>query len=140
MISDAPVVEGASSRLGTPFQQWLGLKWLNGDEPAEVVVEMAIRDDLRGPAGILEGGVVGTLIDVAGASAAARVAKQMVATQSMSVSLLAPGQVGPIRAIGTVVRAGRSDAVSEVRVVDVGNEERLVAIGLVTLRLVGDKR
>ena len=100
-----------------------------------VAVEMDMRDDLRGPAGSLEGGVVSTLADVAGASALASQARKLVATQHIAISFLAPGRTGPIRATGTPVRVGKSDAVADVRIVDVGNDERLIAVALVTVRV-----
>ena len=127
--------------VGTPFQQSLGLSWsiVEGD-PSAVVVEIQMRDDLRGPAGSLEGGVVSTLADVAGASAAARaVGTPLVATEHISISLLAPGREGPIRATGVPLRVGRHDAVSEVRIVDRGNDNRLMAVALVTVRVLADR-
>ena len=127
--------------VGTPFQQSLGFRWsgVEGD-PTSVVVEMQMRDDLRGPAGSLEGGVVSTLADVAGASAAARsVGTALVATEQISISLLAPGREGPIRATGVTLRVGRHDAVAEVRIVDRGNDNRLMAVALVTVRVLADR-
>ena len=104
-----------------------------------MAVVMEMRDDLRGPAGSLEGGVVSTLADVAGASAAAMAVRSLVATQSIAISFLAPGRIGPVRATGVVLRIGREDAVADVRVVDVGNEERLMAAALVTVRVLRDR-
>jgi len=121
---------------GTAFHQLLGLRWSFPDDG--VVVTLDLRDDMRGPAGALEGGIVSTLIDVAGASAAAAATRQLVLTQQMSISFLAPGRVGPIAAAGRTLRIGRDGVVSEVRVTDEGNEERLIATGVVTLKLVGD--
>ena len=121
---------------GTPFQQSLGLRWLAGDEPGDVAVELDVRDDLRGPAGSLEGGVVSTLVDVAGASAGAMAVKGLVATQHISVSFLAPGRDGPVRATGRPLRVGRGDVVVEVRVVDRGRDDRLMAVGLVTVKVI----
>src|SRR5438067_1323471 len=103
--------------MGTPFQRSLGLQWERGDE-GTIAVVMHMRDDLRGPAGSLEGGVVSTLVDVAGASAAAMAVTSLVATQHVAISFLAPGRVGPIRATGAVLRTGRDDAVRDARVVD----------------------
>ena len=123
-----------SEALGTPFQQSLGLRW-SLESDGSVAVDLDVRDDLRGPAGTLEGGVVATLVDVAGASAAARAVGALVATEHISVSFLAPGRVGPIRAVGTVLRAGRTDVVAEVRVSDLGNDARLMAVALVTIRV-----
>ena len=122
--------------VGTPFQQSLGLRWSLGAERGQVDVEMDMRDDLCGPAGSLEGGVVSTIVDVAGASAAAAAVGGLVATSSMTISFLAPGRVGPIRATGTPLRVGKIDAVAEVRVIDLGKENRLMAVGLVTVKLI----
>src|SRR3954471_13288692 len=113
----------AAGDIGTPFQRSLGLRWGRGDVDDSVAVVMEMRDDLRGPAGSLEGGVVSTLADVAGASACAMAVGALVATQHMAISFLAPGRVGPIHATGVVLRTGREDAVSEVRIVDRGNED-----------------
>src|SRR5260370_33143021 len=99
---------------------------------------MGMRDDLRGPAGSLEGGVVSTLADVAGASAAALAAGGLVATEHISISFLAPGREGPIRATGVPLRVGRQDAVAEVRIVDTGEADRLMAVALVTVRVLAD--
>jgi uncharacterized protein (TIGR00369 family) len=122
--------------MGTPFQQSLGLRWMTGGSDDQVAVELDMRDDLRGPAGSLEGGVVSTIVDVAGASTAAMAVNGLVATQHISVSLLAPGRDGPIRATGTPLRVGTTDAVVEVRVIDRGRDDRLMAVGLVTVKVI----
>lgn len=124
-----------SRAIGTPFQQSLGLEWhlLEGDPPS-VAVQMQLRENLCGPAGSLEGGVVSTLIDVAGASCAARALGSLVATQDMSISFLAPGRVGPIRATGTPLRVSSDHVVAEVKVIDLGNDDRLIAVALLTAK------
>jgi len=116
----------------------LGLRWKSSDNGG-VTVEMDLRDDLRGPAGSLEGGVVSTLADVAGASTAAMALTAMVATQQISISFLAPGRIGPVRATGKPVRVGRKDAVVQVDIVDVGNEDRLMAVALVTIKALANR-
>jgi uncharacterized protein (TIGR00369 family) len=113
------------------------LRWTFDD--AGPVVEMDIRDDLRGPAGSLEGGVVSTLVDVAAGSTAAMEMRALVATADMTVHFLAPGRVGPVRATGVVLRAGKGNAVVEVRVVDHGHDDRLMAVALVNMRALGDR-
>jgi acyl-coenzyme A thioesterase PaaI-like protein len=57
----------------------------------------------------------------------------------MTVHFLAPGRVGPVRATGIVVRQGKGHAVVEVRVIDVGKDDRLMAIGLVDMRALGPR-
>jgi uncharacterized protein (TIGR00369 family) len=123
---------------GTPFQQSLGLHWnVVDDGSGAIAVEMDLRDDLRGPVGSLEGGVVATLADVAGASAIG-FGVGMVATEHISISFLAPGRQGPVRATGTPLRVGKHDGVAEVKVVDLGRESRLIATALVTVRILGE--
>jgi uncharacterized protein (TIGR00369 family) len=121
--------------LGTPFQRSLGLRWSSLADGVSVSLDP--HDDVRGPAGSVEGGVVSTLVDVAGASAAAAATGRLVATQHMAVSFIAPGRAGPIRADGRTLRVGRTDVVTEVRVVDEGNDGRLIAVALVTLKIIG---
>jgi len=124
---------------GTPFQKSLGLHWRALDDGlGSVAVEMDIRDDLRGPAGSLEGGVVSSLADVAGASAIG-FSVGLVATEHFAISFLAPGREGPVRAIGTPLRIGRSAGVSEVRVIDTGKDHRLMAVALVTVRILENR-
>lgn len=121
--------------VGTPFQQFLGLHWnILADGSGGVAVEMDIRDDLRAPTGMLEGGVISTLVDVAGASAIA-MAAGMVATENLSISFVDPGRVGPVRATAVPLRIGRHEGLCEVKVVDLGRGERLMAIGIVTTRI-----
>ncbi len=127
---------------GTEFHQYLGIEWesewqVDPDSGSDTFVcTLERRDDLCGPAGSLEGGVVATLVDVAGACAGARaLGSPLVATEHLSVSYLAPGRIGPFRAAGTVLRCGRRDAVAEVRICDTGRDDRLMAVALVTVRL-----
>ena len=117
----------------TPFHRLLGLRWTNHDDGA-VTVEMDIHDDIRGPVGSLEGGVVSTLADVAGASAGALAMKSMVATADMTIHFLAPGRVGPVRATGVPLRVGTDLTVVEVKVIDTGKDDRLMASALLTIR------
>src|SRR4051812_43535157 len=124
--------QGVAHEGSTPFQKSLGLLISTDDD--RIVVEMDIRDNLRGPAGSLEGGVLSTLIDVAAGAASVRAMGMLVATQDMTIHFLAPGKVGPMRASGEVLRARNGVAVIEVRVTDVGKDDRLCSTALVTMR------
>ncbi|MHB8438142.1 MAG: PaaI family thioesterase [Acidimicrobiales bacterium] len=126
---------GRTRAVGTPLQRHLGLRWVPGSSPGTLSVTLDMRPDLCGPAGSLEGGVVSTLIDVTGASACAMAfGGQLVATEHITVSFVAPARVGPVSADAVVLRSGRHDAVADVRVVDRGRDDRLVAVGHVTVR------
>jgi uncharacterized protein (TIGR00369 family) len=112
-----------------PFFEYLGLRW-NTVEGNRVSVEMDMRNDLCGPAGILQGGITATLVDVAAASTAALSGSDLVATTEMTLHYLAPGRIGPIRALGELLRSGTRSFAVEVRVFDMGADERLMAVAL----------
>jgi uncharacterized protein (TIGR00369 family) len=126
----------------TPLQTALGIHFVNlfrDPDDTSVTVQAEARDDLKGPAGSMEGGVVATLLDYAGATAAAKALNGLVATQSLTISFLAPVKVGPARAVGVPVRAGKRDAVIEVKMYDVGRDNRLCATALLTAVRIGDR-
>jgi len=128
----------AAGALGCTFFDQLAHRTVDVD--GEWAVEFDITDDLRGPAGSLHGGLVAMIVDVAGASTLARATSRPVATASTSIQYLSAGRIGPLRATGKVLRASDTLGVVEVQVVDVGKDERLVAVAHVTLKLLaGDE-
>ena len=123
----SPVRDGQVER--RPFFDHLGLRWTDV-RPTGVTVELDIRDDLRGPAGTLQGGVIATVVDVAAASTAAQ-GSGLVATSEMTIHFLAPGRIGPVRAVGELLHSRSSGgAAVEIRVYDAGNSDRLMAVAL----------
>lgn len=120
---------GGSGDGRVAFLEHLGLRWTNIQADG-VSVELDIRDDLRGPAGTLQGGVIATLVDVAAATTAAQGSAGLVATSEMTLHFLAPGRIGPVRAVGELLRSRSGGAVVEVRVYDSGSEDRLMAVAL----------
>lgn len=125
----APFRSARSDREARPFFEHLGLRW-NTIDGERVSVEIDIRDDLRGPAGTLQGGVTATLVDVAAASTAALTGSSFVATTEMTIHYLSPGRVGPVRAVGELLRSGTRGFTVETRVYDLGKESRLMAVAL----------
>ncbi len=123
--------------LGCEFFEALQYRRLEVD--GQQVVEIDITDDLRGPAGSLHGGLVAMLIDIAGAGCLTAVSGRPVATASASIDYLSAGRVGPVRAVPELLRSSDTLGVAEVRVFDVGKDNRLMAAALVTCRyLPGD--
>lgn len=112
-----------------PFFEHLGLRWNTLDQD-RISVELELRDDLRGPAGTLQGGIIATLVDVAAASTAALTGTSFVATTEMTIHYLAPGRVGPVRAVGELLRSGPRSFTVEARVYDEGKDNRLMAVAL----------
>jgi len=120
-----------------PFLRHVGIRVLPEDD-GPTVCEIDLRDDLRNRAGMLQGGVTATLLDVVGGVAAARVAgTPAIATADLNIHYLAPIRVGPARAEATVLRKGRSTVIVEARVIDAGANERLCAMSTMTLTVLG---
>ncbi|MGV0643674.1 PaaI family thioesterase [Mycolicibacterium sp. XJ879] len=98
------------------------------DADDTVVVDLHHRPDLVNTRGALQGGLVATLIDVAGGRLAVKYADTNagVGTADMSIHFLSPIVGGPARASATLVRPGRRLIVVAVDVVDVARD-RLAA-------------
>lgn len=128
MTPDAP-------SLGCALFNSLPYRFLPGAEPGEATVELDVTDEILGPNASVHAGVTMVLADVAGAMAIATRHALGGATQSVSVHCLAPARVGPIRASATVLKVSRNSALADVRVVDAGADDRLVAVAHVTAAL-----
>ena len=131
------VAQEGSLSVGAMLQKPVGLHWRFVDQTAgSVALEMDIREDMRGPVGSLEDGVVASLAEVAGESAIG-FKVGLVATEHLGVSFLAPGWVGPIRATATAQLVGKQDGIADVRVVDTGKDDQLIAVATVTVQILG---
>ncbi|KRB78487.1 hypothetical protein ASE01_04285 [Nocardioides sp. Root190] len=121
---------------GSPVARSLGIEVLEV-RVDRVRLGLAFRDDLTTVPGVLHGGVVATLIDVAGASASASGltagdGATGGATSHLSVAYLAPA-TSSLTVAATVRHRTRSGTHAEVEVRDA--EERLVATATVTSRV-----
>lgn len=98
------------------------------DTDDTVIVDLHNRPDLVNMRGALQGGLVATLVDVAGGRLAIRHTGggSGAGTADMSIHFLEPIVSGPARATATLVRAGKRMIVVGVDVVDVGRD-RLAA-------------
>jgi uncharacterized protein (TIGR00369 family) len=131
MPQDQPQFAPANQGLGCPLLDALPHRHYVDD--GLHIVELEVSDAMRGPGGAVHGGLVASLIDCAGASAVASASKRPPATSNLTVSYLAAGRVGPLRAQAKTLRIGRHHGVCDVRVYDVGKDDRLVATATVTV-------
>ena len=121
---------------GSPVARALGIEVVAA-APEEVILRLPFRDDLTTVPGVLHGGVVATLVDVAGAAASASGltpgdAATGGATTQLDVSYA--GAAGSdLTATATVLRRTRSATHSQVVVRDLGGE--VVALAQVTSRI-----
>lgn len=106
-------------------------------EVDRVRVRITYDEHLTTVPGVIHGGVVATLVDIAGAAASASGLTEVDgatggATSHLAVTYLAPAQ-GDLEAVATVVHRTRSMTQSEVAVRAIGGE--LVAVGQVSSRI-----
>jgi uncharacterized protein (TIGR00369 family) len=104
-------------------------EWLGAEPAGADAVEMPLRESLRNPWGILHGGAVAALVDVAAEHAAGGV------TTDVVLHFLAPNRVGPVRATTVPIGPGRraDGTVLRVEVRDEG-ADRVTALAIATSR------
>jgi uncharacterized protein (TIGR00369 family) len=107
--------------------------------PGRCVIAADFRTALAQQNGYFHGGLIGTLADAAGACAASTLLErgQWLLTAEYKINFLSPAKAARLRAVGEVVRAGRTLSVSQVHVYSVGDagDERLCALATVTLAI-----
>ncbi len=96
-------------------------------------ISVEVEGWLRNPWGMLHGGVTGCLVDVAAEVAGSAALGRTSWAASETVRFLAPARVGPVRAEPRVLAVADGTALVEVRVLDAGADDRLTAIGTVTV-------
>ena len=122
----------AAERLNDlPFAKMLGMRLVD-IRPNEATVEIAMRDDLRQPSGVLHGGVTATLIDTAMAFAVRTHLDdtEPTATIDLTVHFLRPLVEGKAICTARVVRPGKRIFTVSADVRD--QNGKLIATGLST--------
>lgn len=121
---------------GDPFLGALGVR-LRDLQSGVATLELAFRDDLTQPTGILHGGLHGILIDTAIAQALLTTIRPgfSVVTVHLETSYFAPVRSGRVLVTATVVRRGKRLAHGDAVVTD--EHEALVARGSGVFAVVG---
>lgn len=110
-----------------PIAKLFGMR-LHYPREAEAVVELPYNLNLDHALGGIHGGVIATLIDIAGwFSSAACHEGSWVATAQLSVNLVEHVEGKPLRAEGRVVRRGKRVDFCEMKCFD--SDNRLIATG-----------
>jgi uncharacterized protein (TIGR00369 family) len=139
-VGDSPVVVRITPSLGCSFFNQLPYRFVDPPEGADAAVELDVTDDIRGPGGSVHAGVLALLADIAGAMAVTTRTDRVTATAAVSIHNLAAARVGPLVAKGTMLRAGRTNAVADVQIIDSGASDRLVAAAHVTIAFLPGER
>lgn len=112
-----------------PLHRWLGIT-LTQARPGEVVIALPYREELLATPepenGYVHGGILATLLDLAGDFALATLVGRGIPTIDLRVDYLRPALPGrALRATGTVVRSGRRLGVADAVVVDAEDGRQL---------------
>jgi uncharacterized protein (TIGR00369 family) len=120
----------------SPFANHVGLR-LASLEPDGATLEIDYDDSLATLADVVHGGVISTLIDTVAAAAAWSTPDGSVpgagTTVGLTVEFLRAARGTDLRAVGKVVKRGRSLCFIDAEVTDAGGE--LVAKGIVTYKV-----
>ena len=103
-----------------PLDEWLGVRDVDAG-----TVEIDLGDELRNPWGILHGGVVATLVDLAAEHATSGI------TTDAVLHFLAPNRIGPVQASARALGARPDGQVCRVEVRDEG-AQRVTAVAVAT--------
>lgn len=114
----------------SPFRDHLGLHVVE-IAPRRAVLELEVQPCLLNYVGRLNGGVVASMIDMAGTLAGSQVdespVRRTAVTLSFAVSFIGTTTAGTVRAVGTVRGGGRTVYSSNVDVYDAAGT--LIAVG-----------
>ena len=138
--SNEPRDPGFESRVRASFDRQRVMKTIGARivrvAPGEVELELPFRDDLTQQHGFLHAGIVTTLVDSACGYAALSVMDRESAVLSVEykVNLLAPAIGERMRAIGRVIKSGRTLVVCSGEVIAVANgAEQVVTLMQATM-------
>jgi uncharacterized protein (TIGR00369 family) len=114
-----------------PADPWPAIReWLNATAVDPLTIEMPLADALRNPWGILHGGALASLLDLAAEHATGGVATDVV------LHFLAPNRIGPVRASARVIGTRPDGTVLRIEVRDEG-AGRVTALAIVTAAPLG---
>jgi len=110
-------------------------------QPGQVVIELPFRADLVQQHGFLHAGVVTAVVDSACGYAALSLMPPGAAVLSVEfkVNLLKPAAGASFRAVGKVIRAGRTLTVCSGELEAIGHERSVVAVMQATMMTVRDR-
>jgi uncharacterized protein (TIGR00369 family) len=116
-----------------PFNKFVGLQAISIEE-GDILFEVPFRDELIGDPvkRAIHGGVISMLADTAGGFAvwtALHDERARVSTIDLRVDYLRPGKQEPLRAHATLVRAGKTVGVADVRLFHPTDPSATIATG-----------
>lgn len=128
-MDDRKFRERRRQPLDRPLVEMAGVEVV---DPATGHVEVELRDELRNPAGAMQGGMVALTAQLAAEALASHMAGRPQVVTDIDIRYLAMGRVGPIRTEGSFIGPVESGSV-RVALYDAGNDDRLITAVLARL-------
>lgn len=128
-MSETAIDQLRESLAEPPFHQWLRPEVISADEENGVVIRLALRHEFRRhpERPEIHGGIIASLIDIAGHMAVAARLGHGVPTIDLRVDYLRMAAGQELRAAAVLLKLGRTLGVVDVRVTD--DQGKLVAAG-----------
>ena len=121
--------------LHKPFVDMVGVRIV--DRAAGRLV-LKMSDYVRNSLGSLQGGMTAFLADLAGQHIACEETGKSGQTRDLVIHYMSPGIKGPFQTTAEVLRMDQHSALVRIHVVDQGNDHRLMAVVLNTIRFSAD--
>jgi acyl-coenzyme A thioesterase PaaI-like protein len=120
----------AGSGFDEPLFDKIGIRVVDA---AAGVVELDKHDYVRNSFGTINGGAVCMIFEAAAEVAARAIGSRAYESADLAVHYLAQTRTGPARTATTVLRHDERHALCQIRLVDAGNDDLLLAMATVTL-------
>ena len=125
------------SGLHKPFADKAGVRIIDC-AAGRLVLKM--DDYVRNSLGSLQGGMTAFLADLAGQYVACEGTGKPGQTRDLVIHYMSPGIKGPFQTVAEVLRMDQHSALTRIRVVDQGNDHRLMAVVLNSVNLSAEPR
>ncbi|MGC8645539.1 MAG: PaaI family thioesterase [Thermoplasmata archaeon] len=114
-MADLKIVEELVNR--DPFLNYIGIK-TRIIEPGKAESVLEIEEKHLRLGGIMNGGAISAMVDIAGGAAILSVTGKNQVTINLDINFLSPISKSPARAVGSVIRKGRNICVAKVEIFD----------------------
>ncbi|MEM0128164.1 MAG: PaaI family thioesterase [Thermoplasmatales archaeon] len=114
-MADLKIIEELVNK--DPFMNYIGVR-TRIVEPGRAEAILDIEEKHLRLGGILNGGVISSLVDIAGGAAILSLTEKNQVTINLDINFLAPISKSPAKSVGTVVKSGKTIYVAKVEIFD----------------------
>lgn len=105
-------------------------------DPSEPIIELPHHHRIHNSFGSIQGGAVAVLVDAMSTHAGSMVTKLPMRCVEIEIHYLAQAKEGPFRVEGEPLRVDESSVTSRIRILDIGNDGRLLDVATATAKAI----